>query len=668
MFDSRERAFCFQSQPIPHSSFEQEIAALKSYCENLAKDSSAYVLGDQCSGLQWHVFEAGVPVKPRSDMCLEMCMTGLATSSAEKFFKTEKFVSAHRTTQETGIADLLPGAEIDDFVFSPCGYSMNGLLGGGFITIHVTPQKECSYASVEFSGFEPQDLQLDNLMNDVVNIFRPDDLYVTATIAGNRCVGYVDESYPPLHAYVCRGLSSQISPSGSRVTFGSFAYQPESQLWTAPSGLSSDVSEEDLEPRTKVLRTDEAMKDKSCVLSALKRRFRIEGIPDSSTASVDSYIRSMIKSKNLEDTFYVFDLSVVRQLYVSWMEMMPRVKPYYAVKCNPDPAMISLLAALGTGFDCASEEEIQLALNLGVKVEDILFASACKRPRDIRSAKSVGVNLTTFDTKAELLKIKKYYPETNLLLRIRADDVFARCPLGNKYGAEVDEVEGLFTVAKELNLSIIGISFHVGSGDARAAAFAEAIRLARTCFDQGLELGFDMRILDIGGGFCGGRLVDNHLGGVPDAVNSTIDAHFPKESGVDIIAEPGRYFAEAAATLATNVYGRRERQDGTGKVNRDYWITDGLYGSFNCIPYDHATVVPRAMRMGEEKSGGEFKSTLFGPTCDGFDTVIRDCQLPELEMGDWVVFSNMGAYTLAGASTFNGFNAIDVDIFYVWAD
>ncbi|GMH41891.1 hypothetical protein BSKO_09801 [Bryopsis sp. KO-2023] len=657
-----------ESQPLPHSNFQQEIDTLKSHCGALAKDSSAYVLGDHCSGLQWHVFEVGVPDKPRSDVSLEMCMTGLSRASAEKFFRNDSFVSAQRTTEESGIADLLPRADIDDVVFSPCGYSMNGLLGPGFITIHVTPEETCSYASVEFSGFEPDELQIDKLMNQVVKIFAPEQLYVAATVAGYPGVGYMDGNYPPLQAYICRGLTTQTSPSGSRVVFGSFTFQPTSTLWTLPSTLSSENSDEEFEPKLKVLRTDEAMKDKSCVLTALRRRFQVDRIANSSPDGVDSYIRSLVKSRDMEDTFYVFDLSLVRRLFTAWMDMMPRVKPFYAVKCNPDAAMITLLSSLGSGFDCASEEEVQLLLSLGVSPERIIFASACKRPRDIRAAKATGVNLTTFDTKSELQKLKRHYPECNLVLRIRADDPDARCPLGNKYGAEIEEVEGLLTLAKELEMGVIGISFHVGSGGTKAAAFTEAIRLARTCFDQALALGFNMQILDIGGGFSGGQVPKTDLDGVPDAVNRALDIHFPVASGVKIIAEPGRYFAEAAATLATNVYGRRERQDELGNVTRDYWITDGLYGSFNCIPYDHATVVPRVMQMVGGHREREFVSTLFGPTCDGLDTVITNCPLPELEMGDWVVFSNMGAYTLAGASNFNGFNATDVDIFYVWAD
>lgn len=662
-----------EDQPAPHKDFQQEIEALKLHCGTLAKESSAYVLGDQCAGLQWHIFEAGNLKQTRTDISLEICMTGLAVASAKKFVKDASFVSASVTTKTTGIADLLPGADIDDVVFSPCGYSMNGLLNEGFLTIHVTPEDTCSYASVEFSGFEAGSLVVDKLVSQVVGIFRPENLYVTVTAAGNSGspeFRFVDEHCPSLHAYICRGMASQSTLSGNKVIFGSFGFDESAVMWTGLSAMqaNSETSDEDFEPQIKILRTDESMKDKSNVLGSLRRNFPVDWVSTSSPEAMDAYIRSIVKTRNMEDTFYVYDLSVVKKLYSAWMEMLPRVQPFYAVKCNPDSAMITLLSALGAGFDCASEDEVKLVLGLGVDPSKIIFANACKRPRDIRSARLLGVNLTTFDTKAELLKMEKHFSACNLVLRIRADDPDARCQLGNKYGAELEEVPGLLSLADKLNLRVVGISFHVGSGASNPAAFTDAIRLAKTCFDLGAAHGFSMRVLDIGGGFSGGSIVTNDLHGVPEAVNAALEEYFPPNCGVEIIAEPGRYFAEAAATLATNVYGRREREDNQGNASRDYWITDGLYGSFNCIPYDHATVVPRALRMVGEISGKEFPSTLFGPTCDGLDTVVRDCMLPELDIGDWVVFSNMGAYTLAGASNFNGFDATDVEVFYVWAD
>ena len=157
---------------------------------------------------------------------------------------------------------------------------------------------------------------------------------------------------------------------------------------------------------------------------------------------------------------------------------------------------------------------------------------------------------------------------------------------------------------------------------------------------------------------------------------------------LQVIAEPGRYFAEACCTFACMVFGIRAQKLLDGEQGYDYWITDGLYGSMNSVMYDHATLTTRALAAAmpvkpdahakiknesavasEQSSAKEqlFKSTVFGPTCDGLDTVLTDYSLPKLRNGDWLVFPNMGAYTLAGASNFNGINSTDVKMFYLWS-
>lgn len=140
-------------QPAPHNSFDAEVAFLD---EQLAGsldvgNRQAQVVGSPFDGLQWHVYVASsardVPARPTFNV--EVCMTELGDAAAQQFFRTDSFVSAAQTTCDTGIVHLKPGALVDDYVFEPCGYSMNGIAKTGLITIHVTPEKSCSYASVE---------------------------------------------------------------------------------------------------------------------------------------------------------------------------------------------------------------------------------------------------------------------------------------------------------------------------------------------------------------------------------------------------------------------------------------------------------------------------------------------------------------------------------------
>lgn len=355
---------------------------------------------------------------------------------------------------------------------------------------------------------------------------------------------------------------------------------------------------------------------------------------------------------------------------------MPRVVPFYAIKCNPDPGMVRLLAALGAGFDCASLGEVKQVLDLGVSPNRIIFAHPCKRPCDIRFARENGVGLTTFDTESELHKISATFPSFKCVLRIRADDPEARVPLGLKYGANPEEAPKLLAAAQRLGLDVVGVSFHVGSACKNLAAYSSAIEKAKEIFDLGASMGFNMGMLDIGGGFTGhfdacGNVM---FGDIATTINGALAAHFPPESGVQVIAEPGRYFAETAATLLTPIYGTRDRTDGAGgPVKKDYWITDGLYGSFNCILYDGQNpeyMVLRSPMLAPIAAGAApvYTSTLWGPTCDSADCVYKDVPLPLLRNGDWLCFPNAGAYTVAGACDFNGIGMTTPRLFYVYSD
>ena len=133
-----------------------------------------------------------------------------------------------------------------------------------------------------------------------------------------------------------------------------------------------------------------------------------------------------------------------------------------AVKCNSDPVLLKLLAVLGTGFDCASIEELRLVLSLGVHPSRIVFANPCKTPSALAFANQRHIVRTTFDNMDELDKIKRYYPDASLFLRIFADDPTALISLGEKFGAPLDSTYALLLRARDLGLKVIGVSFHIG--------------------------------------------------------------------------------------------------------------------------------------------------------------------------------------------------------------
>lgn len=354
-----------------------------------------------------------------------------------------------------------------------------------------------------------------------------------------------------------------------------------------------------------------------------------------------------------EESFYVYDLMDLEHSMNIWNHEMPRITPWYAVKCNPDPMVIKKLAALGANFDCASPYEIDLVLNQGVSPDRIIYANPCKKVCDIIYAAEKGITLTTFDSVCELEKIKQ--APMRVVLRMYANDPTAQCVLSNKFGAKEPEWEPLLKAAMDLGLDLCGISFHVGSGASSPEAFACAIRDARRLQDLAADYGHTIEILDIGGGFS-----HNKIYTIAPAIQDAISQYFPNPSAIQVIAEPGRFFAETCATLYTRVIGIR-----TPNPDEQYaTITDGLYGSFNNLVYDHAHPPRAEVLKSYSTDTTGITTTLFGPTCDGFDTIVTSL-MPQLTLGDFVYFKNMGAYTIAGACNFNGIQFMTPKCYYI---
>jgi ornithine decarboxylase len=324
------------------------------------------------------------------------------------------------------------------------------------------------------------------------------------------------------------------------------------------------------------------------------------------------------------------------------------------MKCNPNPAFLRVLASLGAGFDCASKEEIRMARETGVPSAKLIYANPCKAPLHIKKAKQEGVKMMTFDNVDELRKIHQYYPEAELVLRILPDDSHSLMKFGSKFGAASDSWETLYAEAKRLQLNVIGVSFHVGSGCFDAIAYEHALKLARSAFDLADRYGFEMTLLDIGGGFPGSsHNVSVTFPEIAAVLRPLLDELFP--DSVRVIAEPGRYFAEPTMTFVSRIHSKRTYIEEGARAFK-YYIHDGVYGAFNCIMFDHAKpeahlVFPSVNHLNQ----AEYKSTVFGPTCDSIDKIVFGQMLPELEVGQWLFFPNMGAYTTAAASTFNGF-------------
>nr|POE51511.1 ornithine decarboxylase [Quercus suber] len=376
-----------------------------------------------------------------------------------------------------------------------------------------------------------------------------------------------------------------------------------------------------------------------------------------------------------EDAFFVADLGEVYRQHMRWKRHLQRVTPHYAVKCNPDPAVLKLLAALGSGFDCASKTEIEQVLKLGVDPSRIIYAQPCKTTSYLKYAAKQNVKQMTFDNTDELYKVKRVAPNAELYLRILTDDSASLCRLSQKFGASMDATQELLELAKDLELNVAGVAFHVGSGASDPEAFLKAVHDARDVFDRAADLGFKLHTLDCGGGF-----VPETFDEMAPVLAQAVDMYFPPS--VRIIAEPGRYYTSEAFTLACNVISRRTVEDeALGTKSYMLYMNDGVYGNFSSIIFDHQHPIPQVLSTTRKPDGYNYSTdslvdsgytsaeegvaesdgqlidySIWGPTCDGIDCIAEKWSSPDtIDIGDWLYFENMGAYTKCSATRFNGF-------------
>ena len=400
---------------------------------------------------------------------------------------------------------------------------------------------------------------------------------------------------------------------------------------------------------------------------------------------------SLIQS-NVDDgvqgSFLVTNLASIRTQHELWTKELPMVKPFYAVKCNPDPTILRLLASLGCGFDCASQGEIDLVMNkLGPEHNispseagmSIIYAHPAKMNHMLQYAINNNIGMTVFDGEDELYKIASMngYKNMKVLLRLATDDKSSICQFSNKFGCHIDEVKHLLTVAKALDINVAGCSFHVGSGCGDPQAYTTALRHCREVFQIAELLDIpSLSIIDIGGGFPGGA---GGYGGpsmptfqelaatIRHGIDSFCDGTWTSRScgKLQFIAEPGRYFVSSSTTIASKVCSRK---GGNSEQYQALYLDDGVYGSFNNVVYDHFNPIPRKLSgrgTADTNKDHMLQTAVFGPTCDGLDELCKtnSTLLPRCEINDWLLFENFGAYTHTASFNFNGFTHVPTKLY-----
>ena len=349
----------------------------------------------------------------------------------------------------------------------------------------------------------------------------------------------------------------------------------------------------------------------------------------------------------------VIDHDQIRKNYAEFKKHLPKVQAYYAVKANAEPAIVRTLYKAGASFDVASLPEFMLVYEnikgLPAKQQQdfiwdkIIYANPTK-PKDTLKALDKYKPLVTYDNLAELQKIKLYAPHAGVVLRLRVPNTGSMVELSSKFGCDPGEAVDLVKAAFDMGLVVEGLSFHVGSQCTNFQNFIQAMDMSAAVMAESRSRGHEIKILDIGGGFP--APYNKHVkpfGALATKINGEMARLFPR--GIQILAEPGRFLVATAATSIATVIGKAVRD---GK--RCYYIDDSVYHTFSGIIFDHCQYHLKAFRKGRTEI-----CAVFGQTCDALDTISLSEQLPELEIEDLVYSENIGAYSNASATWFNGF-------------
>ncbi|KAG8142958.1 hypothetical protein E2320_000256 [Naja naja] len=362
------------------------------------------------------------------------------------------------------------------------------------------------------------------------------------------------------------------------------------------------------------------------------------------------------------EAFVVADLEDVMKKHVRLLKALPRVKPVYSLKCNSSWGVVQMLAGLGAGFSCTNKTEMALVKSTGVPPERIICVSPCKQVSLIQYAASQGVQLMTFDNEVELGKVARRYPSARMILQLATDDSRCANHLRVKFGATLKTCRHLLEIAKQMDIEVVGISFHIGSSCTDPQIFTQSIADARLVVEMGAELGYKIHLLVIGGGLPSAEESRRHFEETAAVINSALDLYFPEGCGVEILAELGRYYVHSAFTLVVNIIAKKEvpldqlgsdEEDPEGKRSFVYHINDGVYGSLGSVIFSNTCPVP-VLPKRPPPDLPLHNSSFWGPTGDGLDRIADGLELPELQVGDWLIFENMGAHAVLAPSSFQG--------------
>ena len=367
-------------------------------------------------------------------------------------------------------------------------------------------------------------------------------------------------------------------------------------------------------------------------------------------------ILDFLRDRQPEGPCLVVDLEVIADNYKAFKRAMPDTRVFYAVKANPAPEVLKLLADLGSCFDTASVAEIEMALNAGATPDCISFGNTIKKERDIARAHAYGISMFAVDCVEEVEKVARSAPAARVFCRILTDGAGAEWPLSRKFGCDPEMATDVLLRAHALGLKAYGISFHVGSQQTRLGAWDSALEQSKAIFDALALRGIALSMVNLGGGF-----PTKYLKPVPgtatyaNAIHEGLAKHFGNAIPETII-EPGRGMVGNAGVIKSEVIliSKKHANDNQRWVYLDIGKFGGLAETM-----DEAIRYPITTLRDEDAKA---PCVIAGPTCDSADVLYEKTpyDLPiTLQVGDEVLIEATGAYTTTYASVaFNGFTPL----------
>jgi ornithine decarboxylase len=355
-------------------------------------------------------------------------------------------------------------------------------------------------------------------------------------------------------------------------------------------------------------------------------------------------VLKFIASTDIPSPYLLIDKDILSDKVSLIGKKIRNAKVFYAVKANPDTEVVRFLDGMGMDFEIASEGELGILSSLGIKGDRLISSNPVKSLRFLKEAVSYGVDRFAFDSEAEVDKLSVYAPGCSVYIRLSVPNEGSEWPLSKKYGVEVEDAVRLLEYSGQKGLVPVGITFHVGSQCLNIYSWDTALDKSKQLWEAARDRGIELRVLNIGGGYPI-RYTKDVMGieDIEEKINSSIGNRFPED--IDVHIEPRRSAVGDSGIFVSNVIGKAVRGD-ENWLYLDVGVFNGLMESLGGIKYSYIV----------DNRGEMKKWTVAGPSCDSFDVMEHEVELPEPLVGDTVLILSSGAYTVSYASEFNGFS------------